>query len=183
MRQMHFVAFMQAQNCTTIPASWRHPDARTDTYSPDYYQHIARVLEAGKFDLAFFDDRLAMPDLYSGDHAHTVQNGIRCVKMDPLACLMPMAMATTRLGLGATMSTTYYEPFHVARAFATFDLRTKGRGAWTLGFPPLADAYPSQREKDRQLSFQSSAQVRSRNRIRCGSCSAKPNFPFSLRRT
>ena len=50
MRQVHFVAFLQAQNCTTLPASWRHPDARTDTYSPEYYQHIARVLEAGRFD-------------------------------------------------------------------------------------------------------------------------------------
>ena len=48
MRQVHFVAFLQAQNCTTLPASWRHPDARTDTYSPEYYQHIARVLEEGR---------------------------------------------------------------------------------------------------------------------------------------
>jgi alkanesulfonate monooxygenase SsuD/methylene tetrahydromethanopterin reductase-like flavin-dependent oxidoreductase (luciferase family) len=90
MRQIHFVAFLQAQNCTTLPASWRHPEARTDTYAPEYYQHIARVLEAGKFDIGFFDDRLAMPDMYGGDHAHTVQNGIRCVKMDSIACLMTM---------------------------------------------------------------------------------------------
>ena len=132
MRQIHFVAFLQAQNCTTIPASWRHPDARTDTYSPDYYQHIARVLEAGKFDIGFFDDRLAMPDMYSGDHAHTVQNGIRCVKMDPVTCLMTMAAVTDRLGLGATYSTTYYEPFHVARVYQTLDLMTRGRAAWNV---------------------------------------------------
>ena len=62
MRQVHFVAFLQAQNCTTLPAAWRHPDARTDSFSPEYYQHIARVLEAGKFDIGFFDDRLAMPE-------------------------------------------------------------------------------------------------------------------------
>jgi FMN-dependent oxidoreductase (nitrilotriacetate monooxygenase family) len=132
MRQIHFVAFLQAQNCTTLPAAWRHPDARTDSYSPEYYQHIARVLEEGKFDIGFFDDRLAMPDLYGGDHAHTVQNGIRCVKMDPIACLMTMAAATTRLGLGATYSTTYYEPFHVARLFQTVDLMSKGRAAWNV---------------------------------------------------
>ena len=41
-------------------------------------------------------------------------------------------MATTRLGLGATYSTTYYEPFHVARLFATLDLMTKGRVAWNV---------------------------------------------------
>lgn len=132
MRQIHLVAFLQAQNCTTLPAAWRHPDARTDTYSPEYYQHIAKVLEAGKFDIGFFDDRLAMPDMYGGDHAHTVQNGIRCVKMDPIACLMTMAAATTRLGLGATYSTTYYEPFHVARMFQTIDLMSKGRAGWNV---------------------------------------------------
>lgn len=132
MRQIHFVAFLQAQNCTTIPASWRHPDARIDAYTPEYYQHIARVLEAGKFDIGFFDDRLAMPDMYGGDHAHTVENGIRCVKMDPIACLMTMGAATTRLGLGATYSTTYYEPFHVARVFQTVDLMTKGRAGWNV---------------------------------------------------
>ena len=132
MRQVHFVAFLQAQNCTTLPAAWRHPDARTDSYSPEYYQHIARVLEAGKFDVGFFDDRLAMPDLFSGDHAHTVSNGIRCVKMDPMMCLMTMGAATTNLGLGATCSTTYYEPFHVARLFQTMDLMTKGRAAWNV---------------------------------------------------
>ena len=132
MRQMSLVGFLQAQNCTTIPASWRHPEARTDSTSADYYQHIARVLERGKFDLGFFDDRLAMPDLYSGDHAHTVEHGIRCVKMDPVTVLMTMAMATTRLGLGATYSTSYFEPFHVARVFATADLMTEGRVAWNV---------------------------------------------------
>jgi FMN-dependent oxidoreductase (nitrilotriacetate monooxygenase family) len=129
---MALVGFMQAQNCTTLPAAWRHPEARPDFTSPDYYQHIARVLEAGKLDLAFFDDRLAMPDLYMGDHAHTVEHGIRCVKMDPVVTLMTMAMATERLGLGATYSTTYYQPFHIARVFATLDLMSKGRAAWNV---------------------------------------------------
>jgi len=132
MRQVHFVAFLQAQNCTTIPGSWRHPDSRTDTYSPQYYQHIARVLEEGKFDVGFFDDRLAMPDMYSGDHRHTVENGIRCVKLDAATCLMTMAAATKHLGLGATYSTTYFEPFHVARLFQTIDLMTEGRAAWNV---------------------------------------------------
>jgi FMN-dependent oxidoreductase (nitrilotriacetate monooxygenase family) len=132
MRQISLVGFLQAQNCTTLPSSWRHPDARTDTYSPEYYQHIARVLEEGKFDVGFFDDRLAMPDMYASDHAETVKNGIRCVKLDPVACMMTMAAATTHLGLGATCSTTYFNPFHVARQFQTVDLMTKGRAAWNV---------------------------------------------------
>lgn len=57
---------------------------------------------------------------------------IRCVKMDPVTVLMTMAMATTHLGLGATYSTSYYEPFHVARVFATVDLMSEGRAAWNV---------------------------------------------------
>src|SRR6266516_6002092 len=129
---MALVGFLQAQNCTNLPASWRHPESRTDFLSADFYREIARVLEAGKFHLAFFDDRLAMPDRYGNDHAHTVEHGIRCVKLDPLVVLMTMGMATRHLGLGATCSTTYYEPFHVARLFATVDLMTDGRAGWNV---------------------------------------------------
>ncbi len=64
--------------------------------SADYYQEIARILEAGKFHMAFFDDRLAMPDRYGNDHAHTVEYGIRCVKMDPIIVLMTMGEVTTQ---------------------------------------------------------------------------------------
>ena len=132
MRQMILIAFLQAQNCTNYVSSWRHPLSRTDCWSPDYYQHIGRVLEHGKFDLGFFDDRLSMPDIYGRNHDHTVRYGIRCVKMDAVTVLTVMGMATERLGLGATYSTTYYEPFHVARLFATLDLMTEGRAAWNV---------------------------------------------------
>ena len=132
MRQMTLVAFLQAQNCTNFASSWRHPLSRTDTWSPDYYRHIGRVLEEGKFHLGFFDDRLSMPDMYGGDHEHTVQHGIRCVKLDAVTVLTVMGMAAERLGLGATYSTSYYEPFHVARLFATLDLMTHGRAAWNV---------------------------------------------------
>jgi FMN-dependent oxidoreductase (nitrilotriacetate monooxygenase family) len=131
-RLMSLVGFLQAQNCTNMASSWRHPDGRTDFLSADYYRTIGRVLEAGKFDLGFFDDRLAMPDRYGNDHGHTVEHGIRCVKLDPTTVLMAMGMATERLGLGATCSTTYYEPFHVARLFATIDLMTDARAAWNI---------------------------------------------------
>lgn len=131
-RQMVLVGFLQAQNCTNLPSSWRHPDSRTDSMSADYYQEIARILEAGKFHMAFFDDRLAMPDRYGNDHAHTVEYGIRCVKMDPLIVLTTMGLVTEKLGLGATCSTTYYEPFDVARRFATLDLMSGGRAGWNV---------------------------------------------------
>jgi FMN-dependent oxidoreductase (nitrilotriacetate monooxygenase family) len=132
MRQMILIGFLQAQNCTNHPSSWRHPQSRTDSWSADFYRHIGRVLEEGKFHLGFFDDRLSMPDMYGRDHAHTVRYGIRCVKLDAVTVLTVMGMATERLGLGATYSTSYYEPFHVARVFATLDLMSGGRAAWNV---------------------------------------------------
>ncbi|MGD9802673.1 MAG: LLM class flavin-dependent oxidoreductase [Hyphomicrobiaceae bacterium] len=132
MRQIVLVGFLQAQNCSNFAGSWRHPESRLDFLSPEFYAHIARTLEYGKFQLAFFDDRLGMPEFHGGRFAEAVENGIRCVKLDPIACLMPMAMATSRIGLGATYSVTYYQPYHVARLFQTFDHMTKGRAAWNV---------------------------------------------------
>ena len=131
-RQMTLIAFMQAQNCSNYAGSWRHPSSMTDYLSPEYYQRIARTLEEGKFDMAFFDDRLALPDIYGGNHRDTVKYGVRALKLEPTSVLMAMAMVTSKLGLGATYSTTYYEPFHVARLYATLDLMTKGRVAWNV---------------------------------------------------
>jgi FMN-dependent oxidoreductase (nitrilotriacetate monooxygenase family) len=131
-KQMTLIGFLQAQNCSTYPGSWRHVDAALDFTTPEYYQRVARTLEEGKFHLAFFDDRLAMPDIYGNDHAETVENGVRAIKMDLTSILTAMGMATSKIGLGATYSTTYYEPFHIARSFATLDLMTKGRAAWNV---------------------------------------------------
>lgn len=131
-RQIVLVGFLQAQNCSNYPASWRHPKSATDFLTPQYYQRIARVLEEGKFQLAFFDDRLAMPDIYGRDHADAVRNGVRVVKMDPVPILAVMGAATTRIGLGGTCTTTYYEPFHIARMFMTLDQMTAGRAAWNV---------------------------------------------------
>ena len=132
MRQIDLVGFLQAQNCTNLVSSWRHPESRTDFTSPAYYQKIGQILEAGKFHLAFFDDRLTMPDLYGADFRHTVENGIRCVKLDPVATMMAMGFGTSRIGIGATNSTTYYQPYHVARMFQTVDHMIGGRAAWNV---------------------------------------------------
>jgi FMN-dependent oxidoreductase (nitrilotriacetate monooxygenase family) len=131
-RMMTLIAFLQAQNCSNLPGSWRHPATMPDFLAPEYYQRIARTLEDGKIQMAFFDDRLALPDIYTGEHCQAVAAGVRAVKMDPCTILMAMGMVTQRLGLGATYSTTYYEPYHVARVFATMDLMLKGRAAWNI---------------------------------------------------
>ena len=131
-QDMTLIAFLQAQNCSNYAASWRHPQAMPDFTSAEYYQRIARILEHGKFHLAFFDDRLAMPDMYNDDYVESVRNGIRVVKMDLIPILTAMGLATKHIGLGGTYSTTYYEPYHVARTFATLDLMIGGRAAWNV---------------------------------------------------
>ena len=132
MRQMVLVGFLQAQNCTTLASAWRHPDARSDFTTAAYYQKIGQVLEEGKFQMGFFDDRLAMPDIYGGNPAEVVANGVRVVKIDPVATLMAMGFGTKYLGIGSTASTTYYEPFDVARRFQTVDHMIGGRAAWNV---------------------------------------------------
>ncbi len=129
-RQMTLIGFLQAQNCSNYVGSWRHPAAAPDFLSPAYYQSIARTLEAGKFHLAFFDDRLALPDILGNDPAEALRHGIRVVKLEPTTIIATMGQATRHLGLGATYSTTYYQPFHVARLFGTLDHMLGGRAAW-----------------------------------------------------
>ncbi len=131
-RQMKLIAFLQAQNCSNYPASWRHPASMTDWNTAEYYQRIGRILEHGKFHLAFFDDRLAIPDRYADDVALTIEHGIRAAKLDPMMTALTMGLATRHLGIGCTYSTTYYEPFHVARIFATMDNLLGGRAAWNV---------------------------------------------------
>jgi len=131
-RHMVLIGFMQAQNCSNYVGSWRHPLARQDFLTADYYQHVAKTLERGKFHMVFFDDRLAMPDMYGADHRASIAHGIRVVKMDPIPILAAIGAVTSRIGLGATLSTSYFDPFHVARQFATLDHMTGGRAAWNV---------------------------------------------------
>jgi FMN-dependent oxidoreductase (nitrilotriacetate monooxygenase family) len=131
-RQMALVAFMQAGNTSVYSGSWRHPATEHGFLSASYYQKLGRTLEEGCFDMMFFDDRLAMPGIYGGSVAEAVRTGARPVKLDLSIVLGAIAGVTEHIGLGATYSTTYYPPFHVARTFATLDHLSGGRAAWNV---------------------------------------------------
>src|SRR5215218_7676109 len=131
-RQMSLVAFMQAGNTSVYSGSWRHPATEHGFLTASYYQKLGRTLEDGCFDMMFFDDRLAMPGIYGGSVAEAVRTGARPVKLDLSIVLGVLAGATQHIGLGATYSTTYYSPFHVARTFATLDHLSGGRAAWNI---------------------------------------------------
>jgi FMN-dependent oxidoreductase (nitrilotriacetate monooxygenase family) len=129
---MSLVGFMQAGSTTVYAGSWRHPATEHGFLSHEFYQKLGRTLEEGCFDLMFFDDRLAMPGIYGGSVADAVRLGARPVKLDLSLVLGVIAGATRHIGLGATYSTTYYSPFHVARTFATLDHLSGGRAAWNV---------------------------------------------------
>lgn len=131
-REMLLIAFMQASNCSNYTGSWRHPDTAPGFLDLRYYQEVARTLEAARFHMAFLDDRLAMPSVYGDSFAEAVEHGVRAVKLDLTPVITAMGLATSHLGLGATYSTTYYAPFHVARLFASLDHFTNGRAAWNV---------------------------------------------------
>lgn len=131
-RQMSLVGFMQAGSTTVYAGSWRHPATEHTFLDASYYQKLGRTLEDGCFDMMFFDDRLAMPGIYGGSVAEAVRTGARPVKLDLSVVLGILAGATRSIGLGATYSTTYYTPFHVARTFATLDHLSGGRAAWNV---------------------------------------------------
>jgi len=131
-RSMALVGFMQAGSTTVYAGSWRHPATEHGFLSADYYAKLGRTLEEGCFDMLFFDDRLAMPGIYAGSVAEAVRLGARPVKLDLSIVLGIIAGVTEHIGLGATYSTTYYSPFHVARTFATLDHLSGGRAAWNV---------------------------------------------------
>jgi len=132
-RQIHLSAFLIAGHVAHSHALWRHPQTHQGLFQPQIYQNIAKILEQGKFDLAFFADRLAISDGYG----HNLEVGLKygdqdAARLDPVPVLAMMAASTQYIGLGATRSTTYYHPYQVARTFATLDHLTCGRVAWNV---------------------------------------------------
>jgi FMN-dependent oxidoreductase (nitrilotriacetate monooxygenase family) len=102
-------------------AGWRYPNAFNRFESIDQVRRIAAIAERGKFDLIFMGD-----NLYADPAAHPSYTS----RLEPLTMLAAIAMTTTRIGLGATASTTYGDPFSTARAFASLDHISGGRAAW-----------------------------------------------------
>jgi len=132
-RQMHLCGLLIAGPVVHSHALWRNPDHDTDFLSLKYYAHIARTLERGRFDLLFFADRLAIADRFGDGLDLGIRYGDQdATRMDPLPLLGAMAAVTQHIGLGATRSTTYDMPYHVAREFATLDHLSNGRAAWNV---------------------------------------------------
>ncbi|WP_454624923.1 LLM class flavin-dependent oxidoreductase [Bradyrhizobium cenepequi] len=131
--KMHLCGFLIAGPVVHSHAIWRNPKHRTDFLSLNHYVDIARLLERGKFDFMFFADRLAIADRYGASHETGIRHADQdATRMDPVPILGAIAAVTSRLGLGATRSTTYDAPYNIAREFATLDHISAGRAAWNV---------------------------------------------------
>ncbi|MFT4508781.1 LLM class flavin-dependent oxidoreductase [Caballeronia sp. 15711] len=105
-------------------AGWRHPGASQHALTDiDYYSSLAKRAEQGLFDSIFLADSLAL-----GDGAQHVASGA----LEPVTALAALAQVTTHIGLIATASTTYTEPFNLARQFASLDHISRGRVGWNI---------------------------------------------------
>jgi FMN-dependent oxidoreductase (nitrilotriacetate monooxygenase family) len=129
-RQLHINLFIHGRG--HHEAAWRHPSASplplTDVR---YYVDLAQKAEAGGLDSIFLADTLGVGD----DVAHAPRTWL-----EPITALAPLATATSRIGLIATCSTTYTEPYNLARQFASLDHISRGRIGWNIVTTWLASA-------------------------------------------
>ena len=132
-RNMHLLAYVKTGPTAQLAGAWRHPEADLgDIFEPERYEHMARVLEAARFDGCFFADTLGLPDIYNGSFDTYLRYGGQLSYLDPMIVLPVMARATRHLGLGATLSTTFHHPYHLARILASLDHLSHGRACWNV---------------------------------------------------
>jgi len=124
-RQMKLGAFLMATGHHV--AAWRHPQVPADAgLDFKHYKHLAQVAEAARFDTLFVADSVAAA---TGDIASRMA---RSDHFEPLTLLSALSAVTDHIGLIATATTTYNEPYHVARKFASLDHLSGGRAGWNL---------------------------------------------------
>ncbi|HTX03393.1 MAG TPA: LLM class flavin-dependent oxidoreductase [Candidatus Acidoferrales bacterium] len=130
---MHLCGFLIAGPVTHSHAIWRNPAGDVPFLSMNFYREIATTLERGLFDFVFFADRVGISDRYGGNLEIGIRYGDQdATRLDPVPVLGAMSAMTAHIGLGATRSTTYDQPYNVAREFATLDHISAGRAAWNV---------------------------------------------------
>jgi FMN-dependent oxidoreductase (nitrilotriacetate monooxygenase family) len=129
-RKIHLNAFLR--NVGQHEAAWRLPETKVASVTDiDHYRNLARIAEAGKLDAIFFADHPVLKDR-SQDRPWD--------SLDPFTLISALSGVTTHIGLVATASTTYNDPYGIARRFATLDHVSKGRAAWNVVTTANAEA-------------------------------------------
>jgi len=127
---------------------WRHPDLPGDaSINIDWFIQAAQRAEAAKFDLVFIVDS---PYITPDTAPHFLN------RLEPLTLLSALAVATRRIGLAGTLTTSFTEPFNVARQFGSLDLISRGRAGWnvvTTGLEGAARNYGREEHFDHTLRY------------------------------
>lgn len=133
-------------------AAWRHPDV--DPAGASRFSHFLRVAqsaEAAQFDMVFLADGIGLrgKDEPPGSLCRSAQNA----ELEPLTLLSALAPMTRHIGLVATASTTYNEPFHIARKYASLDQISGGRAGWNI-VTSWSDAEARNFNRDQHLGYE-----------------------------
>ena len=115
------------------PDEWREPFGQGGSpWDGQFYIEMAQALERCCFDYIMIEDKLMVSETYGGSAEAGLRGGVMVPKHDPVPLAVAMGMATSRLGVVATMSTLAYPPFLMARLSSTIDSLTKGRFGWNI---------------------------------------------------
>ncbi|KAA8614003.1 NtaA/DmoA family FMN-dependent monooxygenase [Salipiger aestuarii] len=127
-KRFHLAWFM---NFT--PDEWRAPFGQGGyPWDGQFYIEMAQTLERACFDFLMIEDKLMVPETFGSDRKYSLANGMMAPKHDPAPLAVAMGMATSRIGVVATMSTMAYPPFMLARLSSTIDSLTRGRFGWNV---------------------------------------------------
>jgi alkanesulfonate monooxygenase len=126
-KQLHLGAFMRPVGIHT--AWWRYPGAYPDAnFNLKHLVSFIQTLERGRFDAFFMADHLAVLNM----SMEALRRSGTATSFEPLTLLSALAMVTNHIGLIATASTTFDEPYHIARRFASLDHISGGRAGWNI---------------------------------------------------
>jgi FMN-dependent oxidoreductase (nitrilotriacetate monooxygenase family) len=126
-RQFRLGAFIQATGHHV--SAWRHPDTQIDAgHNFEHYKQITQTAERGLFDTVFLADS---PAVWGGSPETQSRNG-KIAHFEPVTLFSALSAVTTHIGFVSTASTTYEEPYTLARKFASLDHLSSGRAAWNV---------------------------------------------------
>ena len=126
-KQLHLTAFMRPVSLHT--GAWRYPGSYPDAnFNLAHIKSFIQKLEAAKFDAFFMADHLAVLNM----PIEALKRSQTTTSFEPFTLLSALSQVTEKIGLAATASTTYDEPYHIARRFASLDHLSNGRAAWNI---------------------------------------------------